>query len=338
MDKKEKIKYELDPFNRLIVERTGDKSEVRTFRKVIEGTFKLDKNSKLKYHVKLPSELGTELPHQIKLNGQWSLTKDHKLRLTLNKRGRGVNDQLTFKSEILIAKKNSLVFAISTRSKNDITQTYALILKGQWQADKNNRLTFGVKREGRRYDLLTFDGKWEINKNHQLIYKYVTGKLIRKKKQLRTITFRGHWEISDKTHITYLIDHKSDSSLKFKTGLGIFKDKYISYEVGIGLSEAKNPVKQRVSLYGNWKIKGRGKLIFEVEYEKGKLYAIAFNAQAKLTDKNSVKFKLKNKLNQNLSGEIELTRSMLKGNGEVFIRLLESHKEKTVLIGAGFKW
>jgi len=334
----ERIKYELDPFNRLIAKKTGDKSQVRAFRKVIDGTFKIDKNNTLKYHAKIPSKIGSQLPHQIKLNGQWSLTKDHKLCLTLNKRGRGVSDQLTFESQILDVKKNSIVFAITTRSKNNITKTYILDLKGKWQADKNNRLTFGVKREGGKHNLLTFDGKWETNKNHQLIYKYVTGKLVRKEKQLRTLTFKGHWEINDKTHITYLVGHRSDSVLKFKTGVGIFKDKSISYEVGVGLSKGKVPVKQTVTLYGNWKIKGRGKLVFEVEYEKGKLYAISFNAEAKLTDKNSVKFKLKNELNQNLGAQIELIRSILKGNGEVFIRFLGSRKEKTVLIGAGVRW
>lgn len=338
MDKKEKIKYELDPFNRLIAKKTGNKSEVRAFREVIDGTFKVDKNNTLKYHAKIPGEIGSEFPHQIKLNGQWSLTKDHKLLFTLNKRGRGVGDQLTFESEILDVKKNSLVFVVTTRSRNNIVKTYILDLRGKWQADKNNCLTFGVKREGGKHDLLTFDGKWEINKNHQLIYKYVTGSLVRKEKQLRTLTFKGHWEINDKTHITYLVENQSDSSFKFRAGIGIFKDKSISYEVGIGRAKGKVPVKQTVILYGNWKIKGRGKLVFEVEYEKGKLYAIAFNAEAKLTDKNSVKFKLKNELNQRLGAEIELTRGILKGNGELFIRCLASRKEKAVSLGVGFRW
>ena len=80
----ERVRFEVDPHNRLIIAETGKKTDVHRFRHILTGRFKIDKNNSLSYHVKAPTPEGAQIPHQVKLNGKWSLTDDHKLELTLN--------------------------------------------------------------------------------------------------------------------------------------------------------------------------------------------------------------------------------------------------------------
>ena len=194
----EKIRYEIDPYNRLILGDSGAKSDLPKFRQIIDGQFKIDEDNSLSYRVKSPlpedgnipyrslqGNSGTgQVPHQIKLKGQWSLTDDHELRLTLDGQGRQTfGDRITLQGEILDVNESSLLFAVTTTTKEATRSTYLLNLTGIWKADEFNRLSFHIKKESGRYDILTFNGVWEINKNHEIIYQYEKARLIRKKKR-----------------------------------------------------------------------------------------------------------------------------------------------------------
>lgn len=164
----EKLKYEFDPHNRLTVTNAA----LRGVRRVLDGQFKISGHNTLTYHVKSPVPSDIKAPHQIKLKGTWSLTKDHQLRLTLDKlRRETLGDTLTLQGEILDVKNNSLLFAVSTRTKDNLPSTYILELVGSWQADEHNRLTFRVYKERSKFDSLTFDGTWQIDENYQVKYK-----------------------------------------------------------------------------------------------------------------------------------------------------------------------
>ncbi len=116
----DKLRYEVDPHNRLIVEGTGRKTGLPKFRKVLDGRFKIGKNNTLIYHVKAPVPHGACIPHQLKLKGEWSLTEGGDLRLTLDKWGRAsFGDRLTLKGDIVGVNKNSLLFAITTVTKEN---------------------------------------------------------------------------------------------------------------------------------------------------------------------------------------------------------------------------
>ncbi len=335
----QKLRYEIDPHNRLIVSETGRKAPLSRFRKVLDGRFKVDKNNILSYHIKTPVPRDVNIPHQVKLKGKWLLTGNHDLRLTLDKWGRQTfGDRLTLQGDIIDVNKNSILFAVTTWTKEGIQSTYALKFQGSWQADKNNRLTFRARKEEGKHDILTLNGIWKINKNHQIIYQYEKAQLIRKLRKIHTLTFKGHWDIKDKTRISYIIDRNTNSVFNFRTGLGLFKDDYIKYEVGIGLSQRPKPVKQRITLFGKWKIKKNAGLIFEVGYENKKLHAIIFGAEARLTDKDTVLFKLRNDLNKDISANLKLSHKVLKGDGEAFIRGLKSKRESAIFTGAARRW
>jgi hypothetical protein len=335
-----KLRYTLDPYNRLVIDRTGTKSDLPKYRRVLDGQFKTGPNNALIYHIKAPLAEGEGIPHQIRLKGEWALTEGHDLRLTLDKQGREtLGDKITLKGEILDVKENSLLFAISTKTKANARLTYVLELGGAWKADKYNRLTFHVKKEKGRHDILTFKGAWEINKDHQIIYEYEKARLLRKKKKLHTLTFKGHWNVTDRSRISYEFSKRSDSAFDLKTSAGIFKGNEIKCELGIGISGRAKPVKRTVTLFGRWKVVKNLGLVFEVKYADRKPYSMVFGADACLTDKDTVSFKLRNDIeNRDIGAEIELTRKILKGDGEAFVRLLKSRQETAVYVGAGFRF
>jgi len=335
-----KIRYEIDPHNRLVIDSSGRKTSLPKFRKVIDGRFKVDEFNELSYHVKAPCPAEEKIPRQIKLKGAWSLTDGHMLRLTLDTLGRETfGDQVTLQGEILDVNKNSLLFAVTTSAKDNIRSTYVLNLEGTWKADKNNRLSFYVKKEGGVYDILSFKGAWEINENRQIIYRYEKSRLIRKKKEFQTLTFQGYWDIKDAFRISYLLGGGTDSSFDFETSAGIFREKYIKYELGIRASGRPDPVKRSVTLFGKWNLKKDAGLVFEIEYGDAGTRRIVFGADAKLTDKDAVSFKLRNDLdNSDMGVSLELSRKILKGDGETFLRLLKSDKESAVYAGAAWRW
>jgi len=331
----EKLKYEFDPHNRLTVTSAA----LRGIRKVLDGQFKISDHNTLAYHVKAPIPEDIKAPHQVKLRGTWSLTEDHQLRLTLDKwRRQTFGDQLTLQGEILDVRKNSLLFAVTTKTKDDMPSTYILELAGSWQADEQNRLTFKVDKENGGSDSLTFEGSWQIDENYRITYTYQKERLARKIKETHTLVFDGHWDIKDKVRLSYIINNDTGSGFDFKTGIGIFKDGYIKYELGIGLSCKKQSVKRTITFFGSWKLDKTTGLVFEVEQERGKIQAIVFGAQAKLTDKGTLSLSLRNNLNRDIGAELELSHDIFDGDGQAFLRLLKSKQESAILAGVGWKW
>ena len=178
---KETIKYEVDPYNQLVISALCKTSNLPKFRQVLEGRFKLDKKNNLTYIIKKP--LNNNTPHQFKLKGSWSLDKNNDLVLTLNKTTReSLGDKVTLKGQLKKATKDSLNFSLTTKTKDKLS-SYVIKLNGKWQADKYNQLTFNVKKEHSRHDILTLKGGWKLN-NNQITYTYKKSQLIRKQKKL----------------------------------------------------------------------------------------------------------------------------------------------------------
>ena len=333
----ERFRYELDPYNRLVLDKGGG-SGLPEFRRALDGRFKIDKDNNLSYHVKAPLSPSEKIPHQIRLRGEWSLTDNHDLRLTLDKLGRATfGDQVTLQGEILDVKANSLLFAVTTRACAGARSTYVLDLAGSWKADENNRLAFRVKKGNGAYDALTFSAEWEITKDHRIIYRYEKADLVTKKKKVRELSFAGHWDIKDKLRISYVLDGRTDSVFDFIASAGVFKKDYIKYEIGIGLSGRLRPKGRTVTLSGKWNLKKDAGLVFEIEYEGGRPHAIIFGADALLKDKDTVSLRLKNDIeNKDLGVTLELSRRIFRGEGEAFLRALKDGRESAIYAGAAW--
>ncbi len=336
----QKIRYEVDPHNRLVIDSTGKKSGLPKFRKVLDGQFRIEENNTLSYHVKTPLSEADRIPSQVRLKGEWSLTDDHDLRLTIDKSGRDTfGDQITLQGEILDVNESSVLFAVTTKRDNNRQFTYCLHLEGAWKADENNRLSFYIKKEKGRYDIFHFNGAWEINKNHQIVYCYEKAELIRKKKRFHTLTFKGYWDIKDRSRISYVLSKSNGSVFDFQTSIGIFNKDRIEYELGIGLTGKASPVKQVIAIFGKWELKKDVGLIFKIGYEDKKIKAIVFGADARLTGKDMISFRLKNDIeNKDIGVNLELSHEILKGDGEAFLSLLRSNRESSIYAGAAWRW
>jgi len=79
-----------------------------------------------------------------------------------------------------------LVFSVSTRDSDGKTHLYILQLKGKWQADKYNRLSFLAKKQKNLYDTLTLSGSWKINEKLGLLFE-----MPYEKGRLRSIAFEA---------------------------------------------------------------------------------------------------------------------------------------------------
>jgi hypothetical protein len=337
-----KLRYEVDPHNRLVVSETGQSSALTRFRRVFDGRFKLGPGNSLIYHIKGPMyglKAQAGAAHQVKLRGKWSLNKNHDLVLTLDKwRRQTFGDQLTLQGKLLQAEANALLFAVTTRSAKGLDSRYILRLQGIWQADRRNRLSFRVKKAKGRHDTLILDGIWEINKHHRIVYTYEKARLLTKERLQRTLAFKGFWDIARRNRLSYELSRYGKSAFYFRTGAGLLAKNYIKYELGIGISGRKHPLRRILVLYGRWKIKRDAGLLFEIEYEQGKAKAIKFGADAKLNKQDNIEFRLKNELKKDLGLELKLSRKLLQGDGEAFFKLLKDKKEASVYAGAAWRW
>lgn len=267
---KPRVLYEIDPFNRLIVRRTGKGSSVRKFRQVVSGCFKRDKKNNLFYEVNKSS--GMNIPQKIKFSGNYSLDKDHNLVFTLNKwNNQCEGNRLTFKTQIIDVQSNEITFLLNSKVSENKGLAYLLKLYGSWQADKNNRLTFGVEKDRDRVDRLILFGAWEVDKNNQITYKCGNNSSVLK--------FKGHWDIKDKYRLSYILDKEIDSGFDFSVSFGKVapegKDNYVIFDIAIARAENKR-LHRKVVFSGIWRISKDKELLLEISPDKEKSLALKF--------------------------------------------------------------
>jgi hypothetical protein len=333
MKKTEKIRYEIDPHNRLVYEKTGRESEVTWFRTVLDGVFAIDENNNVTYHVK-KSQV-SDIPQQVKLRGNWALDNEHNLVLTLDKWGNQIaGNKLTVESELIDAKDNKLSFAVTSKDSENNTHIYIVKLGGRWQADEYNRLTFNIEKETGITDRITLAGAWEVNKQNELIYTYEKSSPGEKEKITKTITLKGYWDIAGKHRIIYVLNKEIKSEFDFKVSVGKPVGRGLEYEIGVGVA----PSKKTITLFGSWKVSKNLGLLFEMPYEEGKIRSVILGGWGKLDKNYTLELRLQNKIGEDLGIDVKLSRKILEGQGEAFIRALRSQKEVSIIAGVGFRW
>ncbi|MBU3912209.1 MAG: hypothetical protein KKD90_06465 [Candidatus Omnitrophica bacterium] len=333
MRNKEKIIYETDPHNKLIAKKTGKASGVTGYRQVLDGQFKTGKGNSLAYHVKKSSHY--DIPQQVKLFGRYSLDRDRNLVFTLNKWNNQVEgNKLIIKGQLLDAKDDELSFTVGTRDSLGNAAIHILKLSGAWQADKNNRLSFNVTREKGSVDNLLLEGAWKVNGNNEIVYAYTKTRLKTKEKITNALTFKGYWDITEKCRISYVLNKEIDSRFDFKVGFIRPTKSSLEYKISVGAKHAT----KTLSLCGKWKLSKRSELLFEIPYEGGEIQGIAFGANCRLNENNTINLKLKNRRGEDLGISLRLSRKILKDQGEIFMQALREEKELSLLTGIGFRW
>jgi hypothetical protein len=331
--KTEKLRYEVDPHNRLVCEKTGKESEVPGFRTVLDGEFEIDENNNVTYHVK--KSQASEVPQQVKLRGKWALDNEHNLVLTLDKWGNQIaGNKLTVESELIDAKGDKLSFAVTSKDSENNTHIYIVKLGGIWQADEHNRLMFNVEKEAGVTDRIILRGAWEVNKQNEIMYTYEKSARGKEEKITKIITFKGYWDITGKHRIIYVLNKEIGSEFDFKVSVGKPAARGLEYEIGVGAT----PSKKTITLFGNWKVNKKLGLLFEMPYADGKVHSVILGGWGKLDKNHRLELRLENKTGEDLGIDVKLSRRILEGQGEAFIRMLRSQREVSIVAGVGFKW
>ncbi|OIO34593.1 MAG: hypothetical protein AUJ70_00760 [Candidatus Omnitrophica bacterium CG1_02_40_15] len=298
----DKVFYEVDPFNRLIIRPVGRRSRVKKFRQIAHGKFIADSGNNLFYEVN--KSQGLDIPQKIGFIGKYALDKNHNLVFTLNKwNNQCEGNRLTLKAKIIDAKSNEIAFLINSKAGESKSLSYIMKLYGSWQADKYNRLTFGIERDRGDADSLVLSGAWEINKNNEIAYKYG--------KEHQDIIFRGSWDISERYRISYALDKKVNSGFNFKSSLGTVvlkgKEKSLAFDIGIGVSKSEK-LHRKIIFSGTWKMAKGKELIFETsDIEEGGV-------------------------------SLRFTKEMFDKQGIAYIESIIRDKERFIGGGVAFKW
>jgi hypothetical protein len=323
-----KVRYEIDPHNRLAV--VG----FNKFRTVVDGEFELGGKNSLIYHVKKSDNI--DIPQQIKFRGSWSLDKDHNLIFTFDKWNNQVQgNRLILKSDLVSATENELVFSVETKEgASNRTCSYLLKFSGIWQADKYNRLTFNIEKEEGQSNALTLQGVWSVNKQNEIVYSYVRTLKGKKEKIENGIILRGYWEISEKNRVAYVLNENIGSQFDFKVSFQKAEKNFLKYSIGVGYASKQ----KTTTLFGTWKLDKDLGLIFEIEYSDDRIQEMVFGADCKWDGGYALELRLKNKLNKDLGVSVNLSKKLFDGQGEAFVKALASEKEVSIVGGVGFKW
>jgi len=340
----EKVRYEMDPYNRLMV-TGGKKSGARRYRLKLDGYFKTGNDNSLRYMVKSPynnTPYG-DLPHRIDLKGRYSLTTNHDLLFTVSRsRKQRYAEQLTLRGGIVSVDKNSLTFAVTTRQGNGTSFTRSLVLNGRWNMDADQRIVFSVRRDSRIDDDLIFASGWKITKANEIEYSYKRSG--RTGKKVRTLTFKGRWEFINDNRIRYKLSLKDNSAFELQAVLVragfLGKRSALIYKMGakaVGELAAKNGSSKirYLKFFGEWKVTRNAGLLFEIRYSGKKTDLIAFGAKARLNKYGELALMLRNKDGESLGVEVTLKKRFLGSSGEALVKLLASKKEKSIMLGAG---
>ena len=260
------------------------------------------------------------------IDGFWHLGNNHELEY----KRRGPNEEVVLSGPLIAAESDALVFRVVEKSDAGVTTSRLFQLKGRWEADGRNRLTFLASRGSGRVDRLTFEAGWELDENQQILCRWQEGAL----------TFQGQWQIDRRRQLVYLLDLEQNSGFRFR---GAFqspsvqaKQGEIRYQLGVEV-EGKRRV-QIVTLFGKWKVSRDLALEFEIVPPAGRKYSLSFGASYAVTSSGSISAHLTVREGDPIGLEVLFTQDFLKGDGEGFLRLRKSLEETAVEAGLRLKW
>jgi len=327
MSGNKKIGYSVNELNQLAV-----KLPLEPKPKALKGEFKVGKDNSLIYLINEPDkwQLRYGIPDRVEFEGKWQLNPDYNLILNL-KDDEGFNkESLVIKGNIFSSEGDSLLFKIKSKVSSSVTRISFLKLRGRWNADKFNRITFEIAKK-EKPDTLTFKGVWEVNKKQEVVYKY--RKL--KTKSEKTLVLKGYWDVLGGNKLGYVLEGKNKSRFDFKVSWGtknIYPQKgKIKYRIGIGTGRLR---KENIkALYGGWKFGKRTGLSFEMKYGK-RTRKLKFSTEVKSKNKSKVIVSLLGRKGSPLGINLAFEKENLpEKDFNWFLRMKGSGRDK--YIGAG---
>lgn len=262
------------------------------------------------------------------LRGTWALTRDHEIRF----RRAGTRRELVLSGPIRRAEPLALAFRVAESTVEEDVIGRELSLRGSWQADDRNRLSFLVEGARGRPDRLTLQGAWRVGPTQEILYRW-SGRN-------RLLRFEGAWDVDESRRLVYVLDRSSDSGFRFS---GAFQTPSILPKRGelryqLGAQVQKGRKRPTVTLFGKWKVSDQWEIRFEMPYRQGRRRSIDFGASYRLDKIGEIACQLRTRRGESLGMEVTLTRGFLKGQGESFVHLRRSLEESAVEGGLRFRW
>ncbi len=269
------------------------------------------------------------------VKGRWEITPDHQVQY----RREGKDEEILVKGSLVAAEPDALVLSVSERQSDQKIITSLVRLSGLWRVNLKNQIAFEVAKKSGSKDLLTFKSGWRVNENHELVYTYKQTNLKTKTKSLQELQFGGTWEISEKNRLVYALGGDTDSTLRFR---GSFQTKSIYAKKGeiryqIGAEVLGKRRLQSIAFFGKWKVSRDLSLEFEMKSGSRKK-SILFGGQYRLGSSREIAVNLKSEQGSPLGVELILTRDILSGDGQWFIRLQKSLEESRLEAGVKGRW
>ena len=321
-----KIPIALDKRKRLVLSRAAAE-------KISRGQLKLDSAVRVTSYAD-----GPELPERMALDGTWKLNERHDLEFGVSASSVWFPGMtISFKTGIISAKSDKIVFSARVTDSGGGVMATVLSFSGRWQADKKNRITFGITRYKGKTDRLVFQGAWKVGKNNELSYTYSTRKLKTKEKNDFSFGLKGFWALESK-RIAYKVEGSSDSVLSFSAALETSsiraKDGEIRYSVGVRFTSGgrERELVRSIAIHGTWKLGRDLKLGFEVARRIGRKNTVSFTVEKPVFGRGTVSVGLKTADGKKFGAEIKFFKA-LAPDAEIYASLAAGHGVNSVMAG-----
>lgn len=332
-----KIRYALDGANRLVIQDpSGSLGPLRSIR-TVEGSLDTDRFNRLLYRTETASGLdGRSGPQAVRLDGAWTLGPDHRLAVVLRESERSSRQTLYLNGAIIDAQAHALIVALRRSEGEDLRASQRLSLSGRWAADAKNRLTFFVEKADGAEDRLTLQGGWDVGPRHEILYRYRERAAQGRLGAERVVVFQGAWEMTKADRLVYRLEGSADSAFEFKAALQspslLARDGRIVYQVGLDLAGGRLR-RQRVSLFGAWKLNRDLSVSFEIPYADGRVQSMRFEGTAALNARDRLTVALHDRRRKQLGLAVTFTRELVP-DASLFLRLRRDAEERSVIGGA----
>ncbi len=313
----------------------------------IKGDFSIGEDNNLIYRVRESSAWRRQynFAEKIKFEGKWRLNLNHDLILDLEDKQRFGPKGLVLNGKIIRSQSNCLIFQLKSKTATAKEKISFLKLKGFWQVDKYNRITFEVSKK-KNPDVLTLKGTWALNKNQQIVYAYRKTGLKTKNKTVHFVEFSGFWQINEKGRLKYILSRDEKSVFDFRVqaeSLNLYPKKgEMKYRLGAGVRKGKGRGSYRekvILLYGEWKFSRRGGLSFEMDYGQKRFRRICFSAQINLSSKEKILFTLLGRDKKPLGLNVTFKKEMFsKRDFTYLLRLKKEDKDREISAGLTLKF
>ena len=326
------VRYGFDEYNRLVTTtRVGRRL---TTAQISETLLRIDRANRL---IVETAARGGERARTLILDGAWSLTPEHRLALTARRTAAHAQQTLALSGALAKAEAHQLVLSLR-RSDGAGGPADLLALSGRWQADRQNRLSFLVRRGQGAEDRLTLQGAWELGRDHALLYRYrqqAAGAPARE----QVLRFDGAWDLPSPARLFYRLEGSDRSGFAFSARL-----RQAGWRRGRGTLEAEVRIlgrgeraRRRIVLAGAWSIRPDLSIAFEVPYAGGRAQAMTFEGAYAVTPRNRIAIGLQTRRREPLGLTLTVSRA-LAPHAQAFLELRRDGVERAAIGGVQVKF